>query len=723
MIRIEREVLLQLAEVFASASSNDSIARVIDVYDTLHQTVGASTDDSSSLLELVEALVSNLLELQLGVDEVRAGATVTSSALATEQRRLKSLLDTAPYGIIAFDRNKSVIFANDAAFRLSRRFTPDWTEDDPSASIGIVDQEDHALPRWSAALDESAETGRSVHGRLTGVELPDGRTSWIRASSSPLRDEHGQLSGAVATFDDVTEQVELQTRMAQSADLLRASERVSGIGSWELDEDSLVIAWSDGVYRLIGVTLGETLDPDAYSRHVHPDDRDRVFAAVAQGISTRSAVSIRHRLIRQDGTPLVVALMGEPPDDATLRTKLIGTVRDITAEVDEQHRLQRVQQLDSIGRLAGGIAHDLNNLLTVLRGHSEILSDIVTGAGRDNIAAIRRATDSAATLTRQLLDVGRRQVLQPTGIDINSMVESHRSTCRRLLPDAVTFTIELADDLPMVRMDAGKLDQVMLNVMLSAADAVGASGSVIIRTALITVTDEATQRTLHDPALLAGQHVCVSINDDGAGIPPDVLERVFEPFFTTKPHGQGTGLGLSTSYGIMQQSGGHLALSSQVGVGTTVQIYLPATDEAPRATAESTTAHRVAASPQCANVLVVEDTAAVRELTVAALEQSGYRVFAAVDGINGVAVAAACPEHLDLLITDVSMPGFGGHELATALTTTRPGIRVLYMSGYTEDSVVLQGIAQAGISFLAKPFTVSELIAKVVEVLADQPAG
>ncbi len=723
MIRIEREVLLQLAEVFASASSNDSIARVIDVYDTLRQTTGASTDDSSSLLELVEALVSNLLEMQLGVDEVRAGATVTSSALATEQRRLKSLLDTAPCGIIAFDRNKSVIFANDAALRLRRRFTPDWTEDDPSASIGIVDQEDHALPRWSAALDESAETGRSVHGRLTGVELPDGRTSWIRASSSPLRDEHGQLSGAVATFDDVTEQVELQTTMAQSADLLRASERVSGIGSWELDEDSRVIAWSDGVYRLIGLTLGETLDPDAYSRHVHPDDRDRVFAAVAQGISTRSAVSIRHRLIRQDGTPLVVALMGEPPDDATLRTKLIGTVRDITAEVDEQHRLQRVQQLDSIGRLAGGIAHDLNNLLTVLSGHSEILSDIVTGAGRDNIAAIRRATDSAATLTRQLLDVGRRQVLQPTGIDINSMVESHRATCRRLLPDAVTFTIELADDLPMVMMDAGKLDQVMLNVMLNAADAVGASGSVIIRTALITVTDEATQRTLHDPVLLAGQHVCVSINDDGAGIPPDVLERVFEPFFTTKPHGQGTGLGLSTSYGIMQQSGGHLALSSQVGVGTTVQIYLPATDEAPRATAESTTAHRVAASPQCANVLVVEDTAAVRELTVAALEQSGYRVFAAVDGINGVAVAAACPEHLDLLITDVSMPGFGGHELATALTTTRPGIRVLYMSGYTEDSVVLQGIAQAGINFLAKPFTVSELIAKVVEVLADQPAG
>jgi two-component system cell cycle sensor histidine kinase/response regulator CckA len=385
---------------------------------------------------------------------------------------------------------------------------------------------------------------------------------------------------------------------------------------------------------------------------------------------------------------------------------------EITMRKQLEEQLLRAQKLEAVGQLAGGIAHDFNNLLTVILSHARFLEPAVSDErARSDVAQIARAAERAATLTRQLLAFARRQVFEPQVLDLNSLLRDMEKMVRPLLGARVRLVLQLEAHLGSVQADPGQIEQVIVNLALNARDAMTQGGILTIETANHSLDGA---RADANPDVPPGSYVVVSVHDSGDGIPDDVLPHVFEPFYTTKARGVGTGLGLSSSFGIIKQSGGHITLHTERGRGTTVRCYFP------RVNVEATprVAARLSPPPRGSEtVLVVEDNPLVRKIAVRVLALSGYRVLESEDGEQALEVAAGCKTPIDLLLTDVVMPKVGGPELAERLKQIRPGMRVLYTSGYTEAGIVHEGTLDAGLSFLAKPYLPDDLVRRVREVL------
>jgi PAS domain S-box-containing protein len=656
-----------------------------------------------ALLELIATLIAGFIDTRRRLDRSEGNA----AAFGAERARLTSLLDAVPSGIVAIAADRSPVFANSMALAIMGVPGGSVTDLGGPDAPEIVNLDGTVRPRAEQGIERARTLGEARPAYVSGLRFPDGHVTWVLTNTSVVQGAEGEVAYVITAFTDITQQHELQMQLAASAARLRASERVSAVGSWQLDEDASVLTWSDGMYTVLGIDPAAPLGDEPYTAVMHPDDRTRVRLAVDHANTTRSPLSLRHRVIRpDDGREITIALVGEPMPDGTM----IGTCRDITVELNEQERLRRAQQLEMVGRLAGGLAHDLNNFLTVMAGHAELLSLTVSGAAMSSVEAIAKATDRAAVLTRQLLEVGRREILQPEVLDINTVLTELQTTFRQVLPGPVELELVLDPTLPSVEIDGGKLEQVLLNLVLNAADAVGGSGRVRFETSLVHVAEAVARRT---PELNTGTYVCVAVVDDGAGMSREVLARALEPFFTTKPRDRGSGLGLSTSYGILKQSGGHLTIDSSPGDGTTVTVYLPVSTERPPGRALP----GGSPEPISAVVLVAEDDDQVRELTAVALEQAGCVVLTAKDGPTAFDLASGHHGTIDVLVTDVSMPGYGGRDLADRVLAVRPGVQVLYMSGYTENSAVLRDIVEANVHFLGKPFTVSELVARVADVV------
>jgi CheY-like chemotaxis protein len=360
------------------------------------------------------------------------------------------------------------------------------------------------------------------------------------------------------------------------------------------------------------------------------------------------------------------------------------------------------------------VAHDFNNLLTVVLSCAEaLLQDLGEGhPGAEDVREIRGAGERARDLTRQLLAFARRQVIAPVVLDLNDLLGDSEKLLGRVLGEDVELAVQLTPGLWPVRCDPAQIQQVVLNLAVNARDAMPRGGKLTLETSNL-VLDE--QHAAEMPGLAPGPHVLLAVSDSGQGMTPEARAHLFEPFFTTKPPGQGTGLGLATVYGIVRQSGGHVRVHSEAGRGTTFRIYLPRTDAAPAPGSPPPRPARSARGDE--TVLVVEDDPRVREVTVRALRGAGYRVLAAGDGREALAVAAAEAGPIDLLLTDVVMPELGGRQVAEALGSRHPAPRVLFVSGYTQDTIVHHGVLDAGVEFLPKPFTASVLLARVREVL------
>jgi len=377
------------------------------------------------------------------------------------------------------------------------------------------------------------------------------------------------------------------------------------------------------------------------------------------------------------------------------------------------------QKMEAVGRLAGGVAHDFNNLLTVITSYSDLLlEDLAPGdAKRDDLEQVRKAADGAAALTRQLLAFSRQQVVEPRVVSLNTVVEGLQKILRRVIGEDIEVTIALAPDLESVRADVGQLEQVLMNLVVNARDAMPTGGRLTVETANVE----------HDPeyardreAAAVRRFAMLAVTDTGCGMDEATKARIFEPFFTTKETGKGTGLGLATVYGIVKQAGGFIWVYSEPGQGTSFKIYLPAVD----ATAERTTAAATTPAPRgTETVLLVEDAAAVRAVTKQILERQGYTVLEAPDGEAGLRLAQRHRGVIHLLLTDVVMPRVGGRELAEQLARLRPDVKVLYASGYTDDSVVRHGILESGTAYLQKPFSPESLARKVRDVLDAPPAA
>jgi PAS domain S-box-containing protein len=464
--------------------------------------------------------------------------------------------------------------------------------------------------------------------------------------------------------------------------------------------------------ELVGRRI-ETLIPDRFA-DIHQRHRDD-FAQDPR--TRRMGIGLDLAGRRRDGS--------EFPAEIGLSTFHVGdelfvivAVHDITERMRMEEQLRQAQKMEAIGRLAGGIAHDFNNLLTAMNGYSDlILAELRADEPlRRDVAEIRSAGERAVGLTRQLLALGRRQVLSPRVIDLNELVRDLDTMLRRLIGEDIAYRTIPTSATCLVRADPGQIEQVILNLVVNARDAMPHGGRLTVETSIVE-RDQPQPGEL-DP-LPAGAYAMIAVSDSGVGIDAPTRSRIFEPFFTTKESGKGSGLGLATAWGIVAQSGGTIWVYSEPGAGSTFKVYLPAVDEAEEPDAAPALADPSGGSE---TILVVEDDEQVRVLVGNVLQRRGYTVLEAPDPRSATDIAARHPGGIDLLIADVVMPGEGGAALARRLVESQPGLRVLFVSGYTAEAVVHHGVASPGTAFLEKPFTPDALARRVRQAL-DEPEG
>jgi hypothetical protein len=467
--------------------------------------------------------------------------------------------------------------------------------------------------------------------------------------------------------------------------------------------------------RILGYdSVAEVLGLDL-TRDVYADPAERQALLERDTYTDREYDEVETTWRRKDGGRLTVQLSVRAVRRGDSTVEYYETfVRDLTQQRGLEAQLLHAQKMEAVGRLAGGVAHDFNNLLTVILSYSDLLLEDLPSeaAEREDIGEIRKAAVAASSLTRQLLAFSRQQVLQPRILDINAVVTATEKLLTRLLGEDVRLTTSLAQGLGTVKVDPGQLEQIIMNLAVNARDAMPRGGQLTIETTNVDM-DESYVRG--HPVAQAGRYAMLAVSDTGIGMDAQTQARIFEPFFTTKEQGKGTGLGLATVYGIVKQSGGFIWVYSEPGRGTSFKIYLPRVDE-PVTPAPEAAAAVIGGSE---TVLVVEDVAAVRGVACEMLRRHGYTVLEAADAATALRLAGQHEGEIQLLLTDVVMPDASGRELADKLVNLRPRMKVLYMSGYTDDAIVRHGVLQEGIPFLQKPFT-PESLARNLRAVLDQ---
>jgi two-component system, cell cycle sensor histidine kinase and response regulator CckA len=472
--------------------------------------------------------------------------------------------------------------------------------------------------------------------------------------------------------------------------------------------------------RLLGYSEEELQQTSAYEQ-IHPDDRALVAAAADEARKSGIGRRLEYRIRHKDGHWLTLESTASLVRDHGKDEKLVIVNRDITERKQLEEQLYLSQKLEAIGRLSGGVAHDFNNLLGVIIGYSEALQKQMDADHpfREAVDEIQKAGKRAAALTQQLLAFSRKQVLEPKVIDLNIIVSDVEKMLHRLIGEDIELEIVLGESLGMVKADRGQIDQVILNLAVNARDAMPKGGKLVIETRNADLTAADVNRYRY---VIPGPYVVLKVTDTGCGMDAELQSHIFEPFFTTKDKGKGTGLGLATVYGVIKQSGGYIWVESQVGKGTTFSVYLPRVEEP-----HETDTKRDFSQPavrRSVTILLVEDEDSLRKLTASTLRAAGHTVLEAGEAAQALRVANQSDSPIDLLLTDVVMPGMSGQALASDLTALRPETKVLYMSGYTDGAVATHGVLQSGISFLRKPFSSEELIRRIDEILSvTVPAG
>jgi two-component system cell cycle sensor histidine kinase/response regulator CckA len=521
--------------------------------------------------------------------------------------------------------------------------------------------------------------------------------------------------------DELEQRIHARTVALQSSEArLADAQEVAHIGSWEFNVPENLVWWSEELYRMYGVDR-PTFHPsyDAFLDLVDPEDREKVRRSIQQSLEDAQPFEFEHRMMRPDGGVRVVHSKGRiVQNDRGQVIRLLGTGQDITDRKRLEEQLQQAQKMEAIGRLAGGVAHDFNNMLTSILGYAELLIQQIgpdKPMGRD-LSQIQAAAQRAAALTKQLLAFSRKQALAMAPVDLNEVVRTLEPMLGRLLGARVMIATTLADDLHRVLADAPQLEHLMINLSLNARDAMPQGGTLTIATRNVELG--AADMAAH-PGAQAGSYAIMRVTDTGVGMSPEVQARIFEPFFTTKERGRGTGLGLAAIYGTVKQLGGFIDVDSRLGTGTTFTIYLPKTEQVAQTSRVST---QTISPPGTETILLVEDEDSVRAFTKTALQRFGYRVLEAASAEAALIVlehAEAPPIHL--LLTDIVLPGMDGWELAVRLTQDRPDIQVLFMSGYA-DNWTDHPLLKQKAHLLEKPFSTSALFTKIRQLFGDGPS-
>jgi PAS domain S-box-containing protein len=511
----------------------------------------------------------------------------------------------------------------------------------------------------------------------------------------------------LALVRDVSERQRHERELRRAAEELRFAQELANLGNWTYDVAKDAATGSDVAWRIYGLEPG-VRPISAIFKHIHPEDRARVELAWKAALAGGS-YDIEHRIVVGDQVKWIHVRAAISSEGSTPRF-VDGVTQDVTARHRLEEQLRQAQKMEAIGQLAGGVAHDFNNLLTVINGFSEVLLEqAAPGTSmRDDLTAIRDAGARAEALTSQLLAFSRRSIIELRTLQLNDVIQRLTRLLQRLIGENIRVSTVLDRNLSPIDADPGQVEQVIMNLVVNARDAMPAGGR-------LTITTQDVVLDGHDAVELApGRYVELSVRDTGEGIAEGVRERIFEPFFTTKGPGRGTGLGLSTVYGIAKQSGGDVRVESAIGEGSTFYVRFPA----------SAHDHDVAvtrgsiAPPGTESVLLVEDEEGVRRLAARALRLFGYDVIDAPDGASALALVRGRGRPIDALVTDVVMPGgMSGRDLALAMKRENPSLKVLYVSGYTDDAVLRHGVSLSLDAFLQKPFTPGQLASKLREVL------
>jgi two-component system cell cycle sensor histidine kinase/response regulator CckA len=607
---------------------------------------------------------------------------------------------------------RRMTYVSDACRALSGRDADAWLSA-PDYGSDFIDADDRM--RVLEALGRAAgfPERQELEYRLVA---PDGDVVWVMNAFHAVSDVQGRRSvGGVIV--DLTRRKEAELALLQQ--LSRSEEEYRSLFDvhpnpvWVYDLETLrFLAVNEATVRHYGWSRQE-LASMTIADIRPPDDVASLMAAV-RNVSEGFTRSGPWHHQKRDGTVFEVEISSHTTTFGGRPAEVVMAI-DVSDRRALEGQLLQAQKMEAVGQLAGGVAHDFNNLALVISGHADLLLERTDDERvRQSAREIRRASDQASALTRQLLAFSRRQVLHPVEIEVGDVAEEIVPMLSRLIGDNITLSTQLAPDLGTVRADPAQLRQVVMNLALNARDAMPGGGRLSIETSARTLDEQLAEARLE---LVPGQYVVLAVSDTGRGMDEVTRERIFEPFFTTKEPGKGTGLGLSTVYGIVKQSGGSIWVYSELGRGTTFKVYLPRHSVGHAADAEPQAEPEVA--PASGTLLLVEDHEQVRTLVHMLLEKQGYTVLAAASGGEALAASAAHDGTIDLMITDLVMPGMGGKELAERLREVRPGVRVLYTSGYAQGMVEGHELDE-GDTFLPKPYDQSELAAAIAGVLASE---
>jgi PAS domain S-box-containing protein len=590
-----------------------------------------------------------------------------------------------------------------------------------------------AIATWAAGIGLGQFAGYPTNSALLVVQIFIAVASLIGLTVAAAVSGRKLAEDEVRKLnDDLEHRVGARTAALQSAiDALVASEsrlaeaqEVAHIGSWEwtIPEDRLW--WSEELHRMVGVDRASFKQSyEAFAEVLHPDDRERVDSSVRRAVEDRQPFDLEFRLVRPGGDVRTIQSRGRLVcDDQGRVIRVIGTAQDLTDRARLEGQLRQAQKMEAVGLLAGGVAHDFNNTLTAILGYSE---DLLSQIGddkpiSDDLRQIRKAAEAAAGLTKQLLAFSSRQMIRVSAVDLNEAITAVERMLRRTISENITFVTKLPRDLKPIEADATHLQQVLLNLALNARDAMPRGGTLTIETANVELTPGyAASHAGIEP----GRYVRLAVSDTGHGMDAATKARVFEPFFTTKEQGRGTGLGLATVYGIVRQLRGAIWIYSEPDQGTTFKVYFREAH---------TVVERAAAAParplglvgeERESVLLVEDDDRVRAFAKLVLKRYGYRVHEAESPVVALKMAGDLEGPIHLLLTDVIMPGMNGRELAGQLSRIRPQTRTLYMSGYTGEAMLQQGLSVESLDLLEKPFTSTALLRRVRDVLDGTSVG
>jgi two-component system cell cycle sensor histidine kinase/response regulator CckA len=655
----------------------------------------------------------------------------SSPAESTREQQYGAILAALPEGVLVHDSAGRIVFCNPSAERilgLPAGQLIGKALQEPAESTLCADGTPMASGQHPVAI--TLQTGAPCRDVILGWTRPGGTLIWLAINSEPVgRAEEPAAREVIVTLRDVTRQRRIESALQESEERLRLATEANHLGTWEVYPQTGKRVWSPLVRKLFGFPPDAVISNEDFLNAVHPDDRERVAAEIRALMSPDHGVksfSEFRTLHTPEGREQWVASWGRTLfDDGGTPVRMIGVTQDVTGrkKAEQEHQklqeqLQQAQQMESIGRLAGGLAHDFNNLLTVINGYANVaLKELgPQHALAEPIDEIRKAGEAAAELIRQLLAFSRKQILRQEAVDVNAMLREMAQHLAAVAGATVEVRTALAPSLKAVSADRGQIEQVIHNLAAHARDAMPQGGILTIETKDVT-RGPVCGHCLE--GLRPGEYVCISVRDTGAGMDEATRQHLFEPFFGGGTSGMRSGLSLATVHGIVVQSGGHIDVESHPGAGTSFEINLPAVEEISNST-QVAAAHRAeSAPPGRATILLVEDQPEVRRFTAGLLQQHGYEVAEAASAEEALSQFAGQP--IDLVLTDVRLPGMNGCELAAALRSRNPGARVLFMSGYAEEMLTGQTRAIRGAAVIQKPFRPAALADKVREVLSAAP--